>query len=206
MYKLLSKLYYDPKSPVGYTGLQALYKAAKKISKKIKLDDVKNWLRKQQTYTLHKPIRRKFVRRKTVVAGIDYQWQGDLADVSNLAKYNDKYRYLFCLIDVFSKFAWVVPIKDKSGKTLVEAFKSVLKQGRFPKSLQTDKGTEFKNKEFQTFLKSQNIHFFYDRKSRNQSKHCRKVSKNSEKSHVEIFHSSSYAEIYRRSFKIGSRV
>ena len=72
------------------------------------------------------------------------------------------------------------------------AFKSVLKQGRFPKSLQTDKGTEFKNKD--------------DRKSRNQSKHCRKVSKNSEKSHVEIFHSSSYAEIYRRSLKIGSRV
>lgn len=160
MNKLLSKLYYNPKSPVGYTGLQALYKAAKKISKKIKLDDVKNWLRKQQTYTLHKPIRRKFVRRKTVVAGIDYQWQGDLADVSSLAKYNDKYRYLFCLIDVFSKFAWVVPIKDKSGKTLVEAFKSVLKRGRTPKSLQTDKGTEFKNKEFQNFLKSQNIHFF----------------------------------------------
>ena len=115
---------------------------------------MKNWLRKQQNYTLHKPIRRKFVRRKTVVAGIDYQWQGDLADVSNLAKYNDKYRYLFCLIEGFSKFAWVVPIKDKSGKTLVEAFKSVLKQERFPKSLQTDKGTEF-----QTFLKSQNIHF-----------------------------------------------
>lgn len=160
MNKLLSKLYYNPKSPVGYTGLQALYKAAKKISKKIKLDDVKNWLRKQQTYTLHKPIRRKFVRRKTVVAGIDYQWQGDLADVSSLVKYNDKYRYLFCLIDVFSKFAWVVPIKDKSGKTLVEAFKSVLKRGRTPKSLQTDKGTEFKNKEFQNFLKSQNIHFF----------------------------------------------
>ena len=120
---------------------------------------MKNWLRKQQTYMLHKPIRRKFVRRKTVVAGIHYQWQGDLADVFNLAEYNDKYRYLFCLIDVFSKFAWVVPIKDKSGKTLVEAFKSVLKQGRFPKILQTDKGTELKNKEFQTFLKSQNIHF-----------------------------------------------
>ena len=148
MNKLLSKLYYDPKSPVGYTGLQALYKAAKKISKTIKLDDVKNWLRKQQTYTLHKPIRRKFVRRKTIVAGIDYQWQGDLADVSNLAKYNNKYRYLFCLIDVFSKFAWVVPIKDKSGKTLVEAFKSVLKQGRFPKVCRLTKVRNSKIKSF----------------------------------------------------------
>ena len=63
-----------------------MYKAAKKISKKIKLDDVKRWLRKQQTYTLHKPIRRKFGRRKTVTAGIDYQWQADLADMSSTSK------------------------------------------------------------------------------------------------------------------------
>lgn len=161
MDKLLSKLYYDPQSPVGYTGLQALYKAAKKFSTKIKLDDVKTWLRKQQTYTLHKPIRRKFLRRKTLVAGIDYQWQGDLADMSNLIKFNDKNRYLLCLIDVFSKYAWVVPIKDKSGKSLVKAFKKVLKTSdRIPKSLQTDKGTEFKNRQFQKFLKSKKIHFF----------------------------------------------
>ena len=137
---------------------------------------MKNWLRKQKTYSLLKPIRRKFVRRKTVLAG--QFCQGDLADVSNLAKYNDKHRFLFCLLDVFSKFAWVVPIKDKSGKTFVEAFKSVLKQGRI------DKGTESKNKEFQNF------HFFHDRRSRNESKRSRKVSKNSEKSHVEIFFSS----------------
>ena len=121
---------------------------------------MKQWLSKQNTYTLHKPIRRKFTRRRTIVAGIDYQWQGDLADVSSMSKYNDQRRYLFCLIDVFSKYAWVVPIKDKTGKTLVEAMKTVLKEGRTPKSLQTDKGTEFKNRHFQKYLKSQNIHFF----------------------------------------------
>ena len=80
-------------------------------------------------YTLHKPIRKKILRRKTVVAGIDTQWQADLADLSKLSKSNDKYRYLLCNIDVFSKYAWVVPIKDKTGKTLVIAFKSVLKSG-----------------------------------------------------------------------------
>ena len=121
---------------------------------------MKRWLRKQQTYTLHKPIRRKCGRRKTIAAGIDYQWQADLADMSSTSKFNDKYRFLLCIIDVFSKYAWVVPIKDKTGKTLVHAFKSVLKSGRKPKSLQTDKGTEFKNKDFQNFLKSKKIHFF----------------------------------------------
>ena len=154
------KLYYDPKSPAGYAGEQALYKLARKSSKTVKLKDVRNWLKKQQTYTLHKPIRRKFLRRKTVVAGIDHQWQADLADMSKLSNSNDKFKFLLCIIDVFAKYAWVVPIKDKTGKTLANAFKSVLKSGRSPKSLQTDKGTEFKNKHFQTFLKSKKIHFF----------------------------------------------
>ena len=85
--------------------------------KKVKIQDVRDWLRKQQTYTLHKPIHNFFLRRKTVVAGIDTQWQADLADLSKLSKSNDKYRYLLCIIDVFSKCAWVVPIKDKTGKT-----------------------------------------------------------------------------------------
>ena len=126
----LEQLYYNPKSPAAYAGEQALYKLAKQSSKKVKLQDVRDWLRKQQTYTLHKPIRKKFLRRKTVVAGIDTQWQADLADLSKLSKFNDKHRYLLCIIDVFSKYARVVPIKDKTGKTLVIAFKSVLKSGR----------------------------------------------------------------------------
>ena len=135
--KLLSDIFYDPN--VGYTRIQALYKAAKNKNKSIKLDDVRKLLRKQNIYTLHKPIRRKFRCRQTVVGGIDYQWQVDLADVSSMSKYNDGYRYLFCLIDVFSKYAWVVPIVDKSGKTLVKAMKMFLKE-RSPKSLQTDQG------------------------------------------------------------------
>ena len=134
------KLYYDPKGPAGYAGEQALYKLARKSSKTFKLKDVKNWLKKQQTYTLHK--------------------EADLADMSKLSNSNDKFKFLLCIVDVFSNDAWVVPIKDKTGKTLVNAFKSVLKSGRSPKSLQTDKGTELKNKHFQTFLKSKKIHFF----------------------------------------------
>ena len=94
------------------------------------------------------------------MAGIDTQWQADLVDLSKLSNSNDKHRYLICIIDFFSKYAWVVPIKDKMGKTLVIALKSVLKSGRCPKGLQTDKGTEFKNKEFQNFLKAKKIHFF----------------------------------------------
>ena len=155
----LKRIYYDVNHPAGFSGAHRLLQAAKKHHSPLSLKQVKTWLQKQTTYTLHKPIRRKFQRRKTVVGGIDHQWQADLADVQSLQKENDQYRYLLCVIDVFSKYAWVVPLYNKSGTSLIEAFKTILKQ-RHPKALQTDKGTEFKNKEFQTFLKKNNIHFF----------------------------------------------
>jgi len=155
----LHRIYYDVNHPAGFSGVQPLYKAAKKKSRSATFKQVKEWLQKQNTYTLHKPIQRKFQRRKTVVGGIDHQWQADLADLQSLKKDNDQYRYLLCVIDVFSKYAWVVPLYDKSGTTLIQAFNSILKQ-RQPKALQTDKGTEFKNKDFQKFLKKKNIHYF----------------------------------------------
>ena len=64
------------------------------------------------------------------------------------------------MIDVFSKFAWVVPLKNKTGESLVNGFQSILDLGRSPEKLQTDKGTEFLNRNFQSFLKENNIHFF----------------------------------------------
>lgn len=160
----LNKIYYNPKHPASFSGINKLYKEIKKskpLGKYVTLNIIKSWLSKQKTYTLHKPIKRKFKRRKTISAGIDYQWQADLADLQKYSKDNNNYRYLLCVIDVFSKYAWVIPIKNKTGQILIEAFESILKKSnRIPKSLQTDKGSEFKNKYFQKFLKEKNIHFF----------------------------------------------
>jgi len=158
---VLRDIYYDVQHPAGFSGVQALYKAAQKQTKKpITLNQVKAWLQEQKTYTLHKPIRRRFNRRKTVVGGIDYQWQADLADLQSLMKDNDQYRYLLCVIDVFSRYAWVIPLYNKTGQSLIQAFKVIFQDGRKPKALQTDKGTEFKNRDFQSFLKKENVHFF----------------------------------------------
>ena len=66
-------------------------------------NDVKNWLEKQESYALHKPVRRKFTRKRVVVGGIDIQWQADLVDIPEFIKENDGYRYLLVVIDVFSK-------------------------------------------------------------------------------------------------------
>ena len=80
----------------------------------IKRNDVKKFLREQVTYSLHKQIRRRFVRNQTIANGIDVQWQADLAEVIPLARINDGFRYLLTVIDIFSKYAWLVPVKTQS--------------------------------------------------------------------------------------------
>ena len=100
------------------------------------------------------------MRNRVIVTGIDDQWQADLVDVSSLARFNKGYKLLLTCIDVFSKFAWVVPLKNKTGESLLNDFQSILDLGRSAEKLQTDKGTEFLNHNFQSFLKENNIHFF----------------------------------------------
>ena len=101
-----------------------------------------------------------FQETRVIVTGIDDQWQADLVDISSLARFNKGYRFLLTCIDVFSKFAWVVPLKNKTGESLVNGFQIILDTGRSPEKLQTDKGTEFLSRNFQSFLKEKNIHFF----------------------------------------------
>ena len=118
------------------------------------------WLQKQPGYTLHRPARRQFRRSKVFVNGLDDQCQADLVDLQSLRRWNHGYKYLLTCIDILSKYAWVVPLKTKTGSALVEAFTTIFKQGRKPDKLQTDAGTEFKNKTFQTFLKQRDVHHF----------------------------------------------
>ena len=100
------------------------------------------------------------MQERVIVGGIDEQWQMDLADMQSLKQYNDGYRYLLVCIDVFSKYAWIVPIKSKTGPALVEAFNVILSSGRKPHKIMTDQGTEFFNKPFQTLLKNEDIQLF----------------------------------------------
>ena len=71
---------------------------------------------------LHKPIIRKFKRRKVYSSFKDNIWGIDLADMQSISRYNKGIRYLLYAIDLFSKYAWVAPLKDKKGVTIVNAF------------------------------------------------------------------------------------
>ena len=72
---------------------------------------------------LHKPIKRKFKKRKVLVSGIDKIWAADLADMSAFKDYNNGYTFLLLVIDIFSKYGWIVPLKNKKGETVAKAKK-----------------------------------------------------------------------------------
>ena len=77
-----------------------------------------------------------------------------------MQKHNDGYRYLLVCIDVFSKYAWVIPLKNKTGHSLVEAFKLILASRRKPEKVMTDQGTEFFNKHFKALMKEEDIELY----------------------------------------------
>ena len=106
---------------------------------------------------LHKPIIRKFKKRKVYSSFRDNIWGVDLADMQSLSKYNKGMKYLLCAIDLFSKYAWIVPVKDKRGISIVDGFKKIIAEGRKPNKIWTDQGSKFYNNAFTDFLKINNI-------------------------------------------------
>ncbi|XP_064598803.1 uncharacterized protein LOC135465490 [Liolophura sinensis] len=157
----LHALYYNPDSPAAYSGVQPLLKAARQQGLKVSRTHVSAWLAQQDTYTLHRPARRHYPRNRVVVGGMDSQWQADLVDMTAFTKENDNNRYLLTCIDVLSKYAWVIPLRAKTGARLIEAFQQIFKTGRRPLYLQTDEGKEFLNRPFQAFLKDKGVFFFH---------------------------------------------
>ena len=146
----MKKTYYDPKT--GFTGIRDLGNKTG-VSSKV----VKEWLQTQDAYTLHKPIKHKFPTRRVLVNGIDDQWQADLVDMRNFK--DAGYQYILTVIDIFSKYAWGVAIKRKTGEEVSSAFRKIFKE-RIPQKLQTDKGLEFINKPTKELLKENSVHWF----------------------------------------------
>ena len=162
LYRELDKIYYSPGEEASYAGVAKLVRAAREMGLKLSRKEIENYLGKQASYSLHKQARKNFSRNRTVVRGIDQQWQADLADMQSISDDNDGVKYLLTVIDVFSKYAWVIPVKNKGTKEMLNAFQRLFKisSPRKPEKLQTDEGKEFINKELQKYLKSESVHHF----------------------------------------------
>ena len=111
---------------------------------------------------LHKPITRNVRKRRVISHGIDKIWAADLVEMQKYSKWNKGIKYLLMLIDVFSKYGWIVPLKDKKTESVTLAFVTIFKKSkRKPEKLWTDKGSEFISKHFKNFLKRHNITLYH---------------------------------------------
>lgn len=138
----------EPNILSGATGLRRQTKASTKT--------IADYLSKQDAYTMHKDVVRKFPRRRTFSKGINDLFQLDLIDISSLARYNDGYRYMLMCIDVFSKLGRIVPVKVKSAASVSDAFAKILREAT-PTFVQTDKGREFLNSTFRKLMTEHGI-------------------------------------------------
>ena len=152
----LKRRYRDPQQPGSLGGMARFAKA-----QDITTQRARRVLAHELGYTLHKPTRRHFPTLRVLVFGTDEQWAADLVDVQQLKRHNKGVNYLLTVVDVFSKYAWVVPIKQKTGLQVASALTALFKTSkRSPQKLQTDDGKEFYNKHVTKVLKEHNVHHF----------------------------------------------
>ena len=154
---MLGDVYFDPKHEASFGTLEKLKRVAKKTGV-AKPGEVKPWLEQQDSYTLHRPVRKRFPRNPYSVDNIIDVWECNLIDVQALSRDNDGVIYLLTVIDVFSKFLHMVPLKSKSVKDVSAAFRSVLKDSVYSKPLKR-RPVWVRTDKFQKLLKREGIKF-----------------------------------------------
>ena len=122
--ELLKKLYYDFKNPADYAGKFKLFHEVKKRESNISIEDVKEWLKLQLAYDLHKLIRLNFIARLVVV----HQWQIGLVHLNKLSKISNGFKFIKIRIDILSKYAWLESLRSKDGITIKNVLEHVFSQ------------------------------------------------------------------------------
>lgn len=152
----LSEIYFNALHPASFGGIKRL-----KTASQLPVQTVQKFLNQQWTYQFHKPIRYNFPRRKYMVRGVNEQWQADLVEMQPYSRQNRGYRYILCVIDIFSRYAYTRPLHDKTGIEVSKALKDILENCQStPKRIQTDQGKEFYNQPVRQLLDSFNIELF----------------------------------------------
>ena len=110
---------------------------------------------------MHKPIIKNSKKRNVYSGFKDNIWGADLADMQLISKFNKRFRFLLCVIDIFSKYAWDVSLKDKKGISIVNALQKILKESdKRPNKTWVDKINEFYNNSFKKWLKDNDIEMY----------------------------------------------
>lgn len=162
LYKYLDRIYYDPSSGGGFTSPSKLLHEVKRRNyyRNVGMRRIQTYLNNQTTYTLYKPAKNKFPTPAVHVKKINEQFDIDLMDVSKDASENDGTRFLLSMIDVLSKFGYVIPLKTKETAEVARAAETVFNRV-VPDRLCSDRGHEFSGRAFQDMIKLKGIQHFY---------------------------------------------
>ena len=166
--KVLRDKAYDIASNPKYDGYQRglasmVYKIFDKKSMGSGFKKLKNTARDSSILAdeLHKPIIRKCNKTKVYSQFKDNIWGVDLADMQSLSRKNKGIKYFLCAIDLYSKYAFVIPLKDKKGISIVNAFNKIIKQSNSkPNKIWADQGGEFYNNAFEKWLSDNDINMY----------------------------------------------
>jgi transposase InsO family protein len=150
----LRKIYYDPKNPASFSSVKKLAEAAG-----VSTLAAEQWLKGEDTYTLHRQARRKFKRRRYIVNGIGHLFQCDLIDMHSTAADNNGNRFILTCIDCFTRRLWAVPVKGKTANSIIPALRTIFSDLK-PQQLSSDSGTEFTSRAVQDFLKENRVKFY----------------------------------------------
>lgn len=139
----LNNIYFDLNSPISYAGPGKIFRFLRKEGRyKVGIHTIRQWLQNVDTYSLQRPLRYKFKTKSVISQWIDFLWDIDLADVSNLTRKNDGIRYLLVANDVFSRYLWRVPLRNKQYGFIIEGLKEIFQSSRKPKQIRTDPDSE----------------------------------------------------------------
>ena len=130
--------------------------------KKLSRKDIKMWLSKQEPYTSHHPVRRKFRRPRVISFFLNYQWDTDTANMVKYKDHNDGFSFFAVFIDIFSRYLYTAPMKNLTGSEMVNVMTTIFdNNGVQSQKIRTDQGSEYKNREMNRFLNDRGIkHIF----------------------------------------------
>ena len=157
--RILHQLYTTPSEANSFGGLETLYRRAKSKDETITRKIVKEFLACEASYTLHKNTYKRFPRRRVISPRPKFIISCDLADMKSLSNYNNGVKYILIVIDIFSRFLQVCPLKKKDGLTVLNGLKSILDDDTFDgiKKMNSDSGGEFYNRHMRNYLQNKDI-------------------------------------------------
>ena len=175
--EILARIYHDYNHPAGLGSINKLLKQARLLDPSFTRAEVKRFLETSDPYTLHYTSKKKYERLPILAAKPSLFISSDLGDLTSLAKFNNGYKYILIVIDIFSRLLQVRALKSKSGQEVSKALESIFNDPRTGRvrALHTDRGSEYYNNKVKSVLKRRGVKLYSTHSQEIKASHAERV-------------------------------